>query len=224
MRTRFHLAIRLLHWAMALLVIFMLFIGIAAVSTAGPAYTELLALHRPLGIAILLLAGIRLAIRLVTGAPALPANLPRAQVFGAKASHALFYLAMIGMPLIGWAMLSAGGYPVQITAGVALPPILPKDGGAFGLLRNMHSVIAFAFLALILGHLTMAMVHGFIRRDGVLATMGFAKASVLPETIAVMPVGGPVDAATDDGRAKTDVPDAAMKSDDVMAAECHPQE
>ena len=175
MTRRFHPAIRFLHWTMALLVIAMLFIGAGMVSTAGPAYTALIALHRPLGIAILLLAGIRLAIRLGTGAPPLPAGLPRLQQRAARASHVLLYLAMIGMPLIGWAMLSAGGYPVHLSAGVVLPPIVPQDAVAYGLLRRAHGLVAFAFFALILGHLTAALVHGFVRRDDVLATMGFAR-------------------------------------------------
>lgn len=179
---RFHPAIRLLHWTMALLVLAMLFIGIAMVSTAGPAYASLLALHRPIGIAILLLAAIRLAIRLGTGAPPLPADLPRAQQQAARASHILLYLAMIAMPLIGWAMLSAGGYPVRLTAAWALPPILPQNLPVYGLLRRAHGVIAFAFFALILGHLTIALVHRFIRRDGVFETMTFTKPVPLPET------------------------------------------
>src|SRR3546814_14810850 len=73
---RFSLAIRLLHWTMALLIIAMLFIGAGMVSTAGPAYASLIALHRPLGIAILLLAALRLVLRVATGAPPLPADLP----------------------------------------------------------------------------------------------------------------------------------------------------
>ncbi|MBA3939957.1 MAG: cytochrome b [Sphingopyxis sp.] len=172
---RFHPAIRLLHWTMALLVLAMLFIGIAMVSTAGPAYASLLALHRPIGIAILLLAVLRLAIRFRTGAPPLPADLPRAQQRAAHASHILLYLAMIGMPLIGWAMLSAGGYPVRLSAAWVLPPILPQDLLAYGVLRQAHTLVAFAFFALILGHLSIALVHGFVRRDGVLETMLFGK-------------------------------------------------
>lgn len=179
MPARFHLAIRVLHWTMALLILAMLFIGAAMVSTAGPLYSALIALHRPLGIAILLLAAIRLAIRLATGAPPLPAGLPRVQQRAARGAHILLYLAMIGLPLIGWAMLSAGGYPVRLTAGVALPPIVPQDALAFGLLREAHGLIAFAFFALILGHLTVALIHGFVRRDGVLETMGFARAPAL---------------------------------------------
>src|SRR3546814_14219369 len=82
---------------------------------------------------------------------------------------------MIGLPLIGWAMLSAGGYPVRLTAGFALPPIVPQDALAYGLLRQAHGLIAVAFFALILGHLTVALIHGFVRRDGVLETMGFER-------------------------------------------------
>lgn len=180
MPQRFHPAIRLLHWTMALLILAMLFIGVGMVSTAGPAYASLVALHRPIGIAILFLALIRLAIRLRTGAPPLPADLPRVQQRTARGAHILLYLAMIGMPLIGWAMLSAGGYPVRLSAAWSLPPILPQDLLAYGLLRRAHTLVAFAFFALILGHLTIALVHGFIRRDGVLGTMLFAR---MPATL-----------------------------------------
>src|SRR3546814_12845247 len=82
---------------------------------------------------------------------------------------------MIGLPLIGWAMLSAGGYPVRLTAGFALPPIVPQDALAYGLLRQAHGLIAVAFFALILGHLTVALIHRFVRRDGLLEPMGFAR-------------------------------------------------
>lgn len=164
---RFPLLLRIIHWAMAAMVLAMLFIGIGMVSTAGQAYPELLALHRPLGIAILLLAAFRLALRLSTRAPPLPADLPAAQRIAAKGSHILLYAAMLGMPLIGWAMLSAGGYPVQLAPGLVLPPILPEQITLFGLLRRAHSLIAFAFFALILAHLTAALIHALIRRDGV---------------------------------------------------------
>ena len=181
MPTRFHLAIRLLHWAMAVLIIAMLFIGVGMVSTAGPAYPQLLALHRPIGIAILLLASARLMIRFATRIPPLPRDLPRLQALMAKASHLLLYAAMLGMPLIGWAMLSAGGYPAMVGGGISLPPIMPQNGRLFGLLRETHRVVALAFFLLVLGHLTIALVHGFIRRDGVLSSMGFGERRVPPD-------------------------------------------
>lgn len=174
-RTHFAPLLRILHWAMALLILAMLFIGVFMVSTTGPAYVVLLHLHRPLGIAILVLAGVRLAVRLATGAPPLPADLPPPQKAAAKGSHVLLYAAMIGMPLIGWAMLSAGGYPIVLGDGITLPPILPHDLALHAGLRLLHTVGALAFFALILLHLAAALMHGLIRRDGVLRSMTFGR-------------------------------------------------
>jgi cytochrome b561 len=167
----FHPALRLLHWLMAAMVLTMLFIGVGMVSTTGPVYVELLSLHRPVGIAILILVLIRLPLRLLTGAPALPEDLPSPQKLIAKASHVLLYASMIAMPLIGWAMLSAGGYPVLVTKAIMLPPILPHDLHVYALLRQAHTIVALLFFALIVAHLSAALMHGLIRRDGVLRSM-----------------------------------------------------
>jgi cytochrome b561 len=67
---------------------------------------------------------------------------------------------MFCLPLIGWGMLSAGGYPVQLGADIVLPPILPHDLGLYALLRTGHTVIAL-FFALILLHLAAALMHGW---------------------------------------------------------------
>ena len=56
----------------------MLFIGVGRVSTVKPKYLSLVSIHKPLGIAILVLALVRLAVRLRSGTPSLPINLPRA--------------------------------------------------------------------------------------------------------------------------------------------------
>ncbi|MDK2762084.1 MAG: cytochrome b [Sphingopyxis sp.] len=167
----FHPALRLIHWLMAAAVLAMLFIGIGMVSTTGPAYVTLVAVHRPLGIAVLVLVLIRLPLRLVTGAPDSPADLPALQKRVAWGSHMLLYLAMIAMPLIGWAMLSAGGTPVLLTQSIILPAILPHDLSLYAVLRQAHTLVALLFFALILGHLAAALMHGLVRCDGVLRSM-----------------------------------------------------
>lgn len=167
----FHPALRVVHWLMAVMVLAMLFIGVGMVSTTGPLYPVLLALHRPVGIAILVLVLIRLPLRLATGAPPLPDDLSPLEKRIAKGSHGLLYLAMIGVPLIGWAMLSAGGYPVQVTKALILPPIMPHDLTLYAFLREAHTVIALLFFALILAHISAALMHGLIRRDGVFRSM-----------------------------------------------------
>lgn len=167
----FHPALRVLHWLMAALVLAMLFIGVFMVSTTGPAYVTLLSLHRPIGIAILALVLLRLPLRLATGAPALPEDLAPLQKRIAWASHLLLYATLVALPLIGWGMLSAGGYPVRLAGAVVLPPILPHDLALYAWLRAAHSVVALAFFALILLHLAAALMHGLVRRDGVLRSM-----------------------------------------------------
>jgi cytochrome b561 len=168
---RFALPARLLHWLMAVLILAMLLIGAGMVSTTTARYPALLAWHRPLGLAILVLALVRLAVRLTHRPPPLPADLPAIQVAAAKGSHILLYALMIAMPLIGWAMQSAGGYPIVLWKGVALFPILPHAVQLYGWLRLLHGLLAYAFFLLILGHLGAALFHALIRRDGVFRSM-----------------------------------------------------
>jgi len=177
-RDPFHFAplLRILHWLMVAMVVTMLFIGVGMVSTTGATYVTLLHLHRPLGIAILVLVTLRLIVRLSTGAPALPADLDAPQRLAAKGSHVLLYAAMFALPLLGWGMLSAGGYPVTLTRATVLPPILPHDLRLYAALRFAHTWIALALFGLILLHLSAALMHGLIRRDGVLQSMTWGDA------------------------------------------------
>jgi cytochrome b561 len=169
--SRFALPARLLHWLMAALILAMLLIGAGMLSTTTARYPELLAWHRPIGIGILILALIRLAFRATHKPPPLPADLPAVQVAAAKASHHLLYALMIAMPLIGWAMQSAGGYPVTRWKGLTLFPILPHAIVVYGWLRLVHGLLAYAFFLLILGHLAAALFHALVRRDGVFRSM-----------------------------------------------------
>ena len=171
---RFTVAQRLLHWLMAICILAMLFIGVGMVSTVMPKYLTLVSIHKPLGAAILVLALVRLAVRLRYGAPALPADLPDPMKLAAHLSHYALYILMIAMPLIGWGMLSAAAYPVVLFGGVRLPAILPQSDSLHTLLWNAHYYLAFAFFALILLHVSAALFHALVRRDGVFEAMASA--------------------------------------------------
>jgi cytochrome b561 len=162
---------RLLHWLMAACLLAMLFIGVGMVSTVMPKYLTLVSIHKPLGIAILALALIRLAVRLRYGAPPLPADLPEPMKLAAEGSHYALYALMIAMPLLGWAMLSAAAYPVVLFGGWHLPAILPQSDSLHTLLWGAHFYLAFVFFALILLHVAAALFHALVRRDGVFQTM-----------------------------------------------------
>jgi len=171
LRRNFTILQRLLHWLMAISILAMLFIGVGMVSTVMPKYLPLLVTHKTLGLAILVLAVLRIIVRLRSGTPPLPADLPPPMKLGAVLSHYALYALMLGMPLIGWAMQSAGNYPVVLLLGIHLPAILAPNAALYTLLKNAHVYLAFAFFALILLHIAAALFHALIRRDGVFESM-----------------------------------------------------
>jgi len=168
-------AARWLHWSMAVGLLAMLFIGAGMAASVSERHEWLLQLHKPLGIALLALAVIRVAIRLSTRQPPLPADLPGPQALAAKASHLLLYGLMLSLPLLGWAMLSAAGDPVSLGAGVQLPPLIAPDAKTFAVLRTAHGYLAYLLFLTVLVHLAAALYHGLIRRDGVLRSMARAR-------------------------------------------------
>jgi cytochrome b561 len=170
-RTRFTVLQRLLHWTMAAAILTMLFVGVFMVSTVTPTYLTLVSAHKSLGFIILVLALVRLVVRLRSGAPPLPPDLPAPMRLGAQLSHYVLYALMIAMPLIGWAMLSAADYPAVVLGGFTLPRIVPQGEGLHALLWNAHRALAYAFFAVILLHLAAALFHALVRRDGVFTAM-----------------------------------------------------
>jgi len=180
-RTRFAVPQRILHWLMAICILSMLFIGVGMVSTISAKYLTLVQIHKPLGIAILVLALIRLVLRLYYGAPALPADLPAPMKLAAELSQYIFYALMIAMPLIGWAMLSAAEYPVVLFGGVHLPSIMPVSPSLHTLLWHAHYYLAFAFFGLILMHVSAILFHKLVRNDGVFEAMASVSSDDQPE-------------------------------------------
>jgi cytochrome b561 len=170
-QARFSAPSRLLHWLMAAMVLAMLFIGVGMAASESSRYQLLVSIHRPLGIAILVLVAIRFANRLVNPPPALPGTLPPLMRAAALGSHFLLYVLMFIQPLVGWAMLSAARYPIVLYGSLQLPPILPHSLMLYSLLRHLHTWLAYLLFATFLVHLGAALFHFLIRRDGVFESM-----------------------------------------------------
>jgi cytochrome b561 len=168
--TQFALPSRILHWLMAACLIAMLFIGVSMVASLGD-YHALLTIHRPLGVLILLLALLRLATRLSTRLPDFPPAMPRQERFVAKASEGLLYALFLALPLVGWAMQSAGHYPIVMFGAVHLPPILPARPELYAMLRETHTILAYLLFLAFLAHMSAILFHTAILRDGLLNRM-----------------------------------------------------
>jgi cytochrome b561 len=134
-------------------------------------YHRLVAIHRPLGILILILAVIRLTNRLFTTAPPFPPTVPRQEQFIALASERLFYTLMFALPLAGWGMLSAGHYPIVMFGSVHLPPILAASPRVYWILRKTHTILAYLLFGAFLAHLSAVLFHTLIIRDRLLRRM-----------------------------------------------------
>jgi cytochrome b561 len=169
--TRFPLLSRLLHWVMAAMILAMLFIGIGMAASVSERYQVLVSVHKPLGIAILVLVLVRLVNRRFNSPPPLPNSIPPLQGVIAKASHVLLYALMFVLALVGWAMLSAERYPIILYGPIQFPPILPYNVELYASLRSLHTYLAYLLFLTFLAHLGAALYHGLIRRDGVLESM-----------------------------------------------------
>ncbi|MFZ6044842.1 cytochrome b [Pseudomonas sp. CR3202] len=169
--THFAPLLRILHWLMAILLLAMLFIGVSMVADLSPRHSVLVAVHKPLGLILLVLVLIRLAVRLTRPTPPLPGDMPAWQQRIARLSHLFLYALMLALPLVGWAMQSAGGYPLALHDSLPMPPIVPQDARLYALLRLAHTVLAYLLFIGVLAHLAAALYHALIRRDGVLSSM-----------------------------------------------------
>src|SRR2546430_17644673 len=119
-RRQFAAFSRMLHWTMAAMVLTMLCIGVAMIASLAN-YHVLVSIHRPLGIAILILVVVRFVNRQLTTLPPFPATMSRAERRVAQGSELAMYGLVFALPLVGWGMLSAARYPLDLYRPLHLP-------------------------------------------------------------------------------------------------------
>ncbi len=169
----------ILHWVIAVLIIALLVVGLIMGDLPnGPQKYKVYALHKATGITVLLLSFVRLGWRLMHSPPPLPETMPGWEKLASRLSHWGFYVLMLGLPLSGWAMSSAGGYPISFF-GLFQWPLLPGFGelsetmrktlgGFFG---QTHEILAFTTIGLLALHILAALKHGFFNKDEVVYRM-----------------------------------------------------
>lgn len=165
-------AAKFLHWLVAALIFTQFALGWLAVGwRLSPTKLDLFAWHKSTGMLILALVLVRLLWRLASPTPALPAEVPPWERTAARASHALLYLAMIGMPLSGWIISSASGVPFRILWRIPLPAIVAPDKHVADLAALAHFSLWTVLVALLVLHIGAALRHHFVKRNNVLIRM-----------------------------------------------------
>lgn len=168
------------HWTMAALILFQIGWGFwADVVMPGGDKIQAYQLHSAIGLLILLLAVMRGFWRILIPGPVNDADRPGPQSRIAHATHILFYICFLGLPISGWIMWSSVAPPGALRLAGTVPwPHFPVDSlddrARFVLLHSAESVhryLIILLLVLIPAHVAAALKHHFWDRHDVLSGM-----------------------------------------------------
>lgn len=159
-----------LHWTIAALILGNIagaLLHEAVGSTTGAA---IMAAHKSIGLTVLAFSLFRLGWRVRHGFPPLPDATPVWDAVAARSTHVAFYAVMIGLPILGWMMVSSGPRPLT-WFGLFDVPKLPISSQLADWSHDAHVAIGLATLALVALHVAGALKHHLIDGDDVLARM-----------------------------------------------------
>ena len=160
------------HWITALCVLALIPVGIVMDRLPeGQLQNRLFDLHRSTGILVLGLALIRVIARQLFGTPAPAETLTNLERIASTAAHHCLLILLFAMPLIGWASMSAYRAEVSVFGLFTLPHILPQNDAVYKVLSTAHWILGWLMASIIAAHVGGALMHGFIKRDGVLNRM-----------------------------------------------------
>ena len=161
-----------LHWLVVALVMTMAWLGLTMGDLPnGPDKIATYALHKSIGITILLLVIVRLLWRLYAGTPTPIAGTPPVQARVASLTHGALYALLLAMPLSGWVLNSTSGYPLQWFGLFNLPAIASSDLALRELTGAIHEWLFWALATLAVLHAAAAFYHHVFVRDATLARM-----------------------------------------------------
>ncbi len=172
-RNRYSTVSLVFHWGLALLVLAQVLLMTAQEATEGqPISGQFIGAHKALGMTILVLTLARIGWRIANPALPLPAGTPNWQRIAARATHVMFYVLLIGLPLGGWAASSAAGRDISYFGLFNWPLLpLPQSRELAGSFMDAHRAGVKVLYVLLALHVLAALKHQFIDRDNVLHRM-----------------------------------------------------
>lgn len=170
----------ILHWLTALAVLALLAMGwiMTDLPLGSPLQFTLFQLHKSVGITVLALTLVRLVWRAAHRPPPLPDSMPKLERLGAHLGHLGLYALLLGLPLLGWGVVSTSAFniPTVLYGLIPFPHIafladLPDRAPVNKALEAGHSLGAYVLAALVAVHVLAALRHHFLLKDGVLKRM-----------------------------------------------------
>ena len=165
----------LLHWAMALLLVALVLLGLYMTRLPDVGFNQtkvwLIIYHKELGMLALGLVAVRFAWRFGNELPVLVGAMPEWQQVAARFVHLCFYALMFALPVSGWLMSSAAGFPVPFFGLFYWPDLIGYSEHHYALLLALHKALGYAIIPFIAVHAGAALRHHFISRDDTLRKM-----------------------------------------------------
>lgn len=170
---RYDAIARSLHWASALLIVAVFIMGLTIDLLPREQRPPYLNAHVLAGLAVLILAIVRLGWRAGHATPP-PANGTPLATLALKFGHGALYVLMVVVPLIGFAPLFARGRGVNFGLFALASPI-ERTKDWIKPTTEIHEIAAYALIALALGHVVAAVYHQVALKDGLMLRMMPAK-------------------------------------------------
>jgi cytochrome b561 len=162
------------HWAIVIAILVQATIGLVMVELPKrPGTIPVFTFHKSLGLTIFAFAILRLLWRAFDPHPAYPATMPRWQVVGARAGHALLYTLIFVVPLSGWLFDSATALRPLYWFGLIHVPSLTggRDDAIKEFAEAAHETLFWILATVAAGHAAIALWHHFHDRDDILRRM-----------------------------------------------------
>ena len=120
--------------------------------------------HFTLGLTVFALIWLRLALRLFQVTPTIEPTPATWQSMLAKLVHIALYALMVGMPVVGWLVLSGEGKPIPFD----LPALMAENESLAEELEDAHKLAGKVGYFLIGIHALAALVHHYFQKDNTL--------------------------------------------------------
>ncbi len=161
-----------MHWVMFLLIVAVYAcIELREIYPKGSDPREALKMwHFMLGLCVFILIWVRLFFIVKGKSPDIVPTPPRWQHLLSKAVQGLLYLLMIGLPILGWLMLSAKGKVIPFF-GLELPALMGENKALGDLFKEIHETGGVVGYYLIGLHAVAALFHHYVMRDNTLLRM-----------------------------------------------------
>lgn len=163
----------LLHWSFALSFITLFAIGVYMVELVytDPLYKSLPDFHRSLGLVLTAVFAFRLIWRFINPHPLPEPNLKPYEIRISSLVHGALYLLPFLIFVSGYLITTADGSSISVFGLFDVPALFPAQKGREEIAGDIHFILAYLAIGIVVLHGLAALKHHFIDQDRTLVKM-----------------------------------------------------